>query len=155
MPFDISKYLPGFKSNTAAAEGNISQLLGGTPSTANARNKAAYFGATSGLPNSGVSDAIGFDLYGQQAAADKQLGFEDLIKMITSYPGNAFADPGQQIQSDQFQQNFDERRRNSDLARVEAERELSSRNRPKKYGFAMTGNKGYVPGGFQDREWWA
>ena len=151
MAFDISRYLPGFKGNTAAAEQNIGQQLTGTPSTAPARQKAAYFGATSGMPNSGVSDAIGYSLYGQDAERQKQSGFDNLIKLITSYSGNAFADPGQQIQADQNQRDFDENRRRTDLARQDAQNKLNAAGKPKM-------KAGYIQGPSTPRglssDWW-
>lgn len=156
MPFDISRYLPGFKNNTASAEANIGQQLTGMPSTAPSRAKAAYFGATSGLPNSGVSDALGYDLYGQDAERQKQSGFDNLIKMITSYSGNAFADPSQQFQQDEYQQNFNENRRQSDLARQDAQNSLlASRRSTQPNGiYRMPGRAGGIPGG-ENLPWWS
>lgn len=131
MAFDISKYLPGYKSNLASAEGNISQLLSGQPSTGPARSKAAYFGATSGMPNSGVSNALGYDLYKQDAAKNQEVGFDQLMKLITGTPGNAFADPSQQFQQDRYQQDFNEQRRLQEQARQDAQNKLTAASRPK------------------------
>ncbi len=129
--FDISKFLPGFKSNTAAAEGNIGQLLSGQTSPANARNKAAYFGATSGMPNSGVSDFVGYDLFGKEAAANQQQGFQNFLDLIAGTSGKAFADPSQQFEQDRYQQEFQDRRRREDLARADAEAALQAARRPR------------------------
>jgi len=131
MAFDISRFLPGFKGNLASAEGNIGQLLSGQPSTGPARSKAAYFGATSGMPNSGVSNALGYDLYQQDAAKNQEVGFDQLMKLITSTPGNAFADPSQQFEQDRYSQEFNDRRRREELARQEAAAAQSRLNRPK------------------------
>jgi len=152
---DYSKYIPGFNNLTSSASTNIGQQLTGMPSTGPARQKAAYFGATSGMPNSGVSSALGYDLYGQDAERQKQQGFDNLIQMLTGYSGTVAPTTGQAIQSDQFDAEFNDRRRREDLARRDNEEQMIERNRPRKFGFSMTGNRGYVPGGFQNREWWA
>jgi len=156
MAFDISKYLPGFKGNTAAAEQNIGQQLSGMPSTAPARAKAAYFGATSGLPNSGVSNAVGYDLYGEDAAREKQSGFDNLLKLITGYSGNAFTTPGQEMQGDQFNRDLANRNQQAAIGRGMDWYDKEQKNKPRlRSGFKMIGNRGPVPGGFTDREWWA
>lgn len=152
---DFQKYIPGFNGLTSAASGNIGAQLSGLPSTGRAKTKAAYFGATSGMPNSGVSNALGYSLYGQEAEQQQQQGFENLIAMLTGYSGTVAPTTGQQLQSSISDRDFQDNRRREDLGRQDAEYAQSRLNRPKRYGFKMAGNRGPVPGGFQDREWWA
>lgn len=111
---DFGKYIPGFSGLTSAASGNIGAQLSGLPSTGRARTKAAYFGATSGMPNSGVSNAFGMDLYGQEAEQQKQQGFENLLKMLTGYSGTVAPTVGQQIQDTQFGADLDFRKIQAD-----------------------------------------
>ncbi len=150
--FDINKFLPGFGKNTAVASQNIGQQLNGMPSTAPARAKAAYFGATSGMPNSGVSNFAGYDLYGQDAEKQKQMGLDNLLKMLTSYSGNAFATPGQDIQSGQFDQELAFKKSESDAANELAQEELAMR------GKSQRPRSGYIQGPsvpqLGNADWW-
>lgn len=150
--FDINKYLQGFNSNTAAASGNIGQQLTGMPSTAPARSKAAYFGATSGMPNSGLSNFVGYDLYGQQAEQQKQMGLDNLLKMLTGYSGNAFATPGQNIQSGQFDQELAFKERESKAANDLAQQELAMRSKSQRPRSGYIQGPSVPEGGNAD--WW-
>jgi hypothetical protein len=107
------------------------------------------------MPNSGVSNALGYDLYGQQAEQQKQQGLENLIAMLTGYSGTVAPTTGEALQSSRFDRDFQEDRRLSDLARQDAQTALAEAKRPKKYGMKMIGQRGPVPGGFTNTEWWA
>jgi len=154
-PNFLEQYIPGLTANTGAASANIGQQLTGLPSTGQAKRKAAYFGATSGMPNSGVSNALGYDLYGEQADQYQQQGFDNLLKMLTSYSGTAAPTTAQVQQEQQWNQDREDRRISDFRDRAAQEEASMSANRPRKYAFTMTGNRSPVPGGFQNREWWA
>jgi len=130
-PTFYDQFIPGLSQNTATASGNVGQLLKGAPSTANARNKSAYFGVNSGMPGSGLSNAYGYDLYGQEAEANKQRGFEDLLKMITSYSGTIAPTTGQLQQQSQFDQELAFKKQQSQLDRNAAQERLNASRRPR------------------------
>lgn len=154
QPNFMEKFIPGITGNTATASGNVGQLLSGMPSTSNARKKAAYFGAASGMPGSGVANAFGYDLYNQEAEANKQRGFDNLLKMLTSYSGTVAPTTGQQIQASQFDQDLAFRKQQAGAERATQQRRLDEASKPKKYGRYQVG-PGPVPGGFTEKEWWA
>ena len=149
----LESSIPGFNGLSSSASGLINDLINGNPSTAPARSKAAFFGVNSGMPNSGLSNAFGYDLYKQEGEARKQRGFDDLLKMLTGYSGTVAPTAGQQIEDSQFNANLIQRQKESqDATNLARERIDAAQPRPKKYGFTSSG--GYVPGGFKNREWW-
>lgn len=108
----INNAIPGFDNLTSSATGIIQNLLGGVASPDIARAQNANFGAESGLaPDSPFLANRGFDLYGQQAETRKQSGIDNLLKLLAGYSGTVVPTTGQQIQSGQFQQEFNERQR--------------------------------------------
>lgn len=161
QPNFLEQYIPGITSNTATASGNIGTQLSGLPSTSNARRKAAYFGATSGMPNSGVSNALGYDLYGQEAEAQKQQGFDNLLKMLTSYSGTAAPTTGQVLQDQQITTERNDRERDRAFARDSAQRQLdeaaAEKNAKKRFFKEATNYRGGATGGGlanYSRAWW-
>jgi len=120
--------VPGISANTNTASQNVGSMLNGLPSAGPARTKAAYFGATSGLPNSGVSSALGYDLYNQDAQRYQQQGFDDLMKMLTTYSGPA-------LQDKQFNTNmaFQSSQANAANRRADAELAMKQQDQEAKY----------------------
>lgn len=112
----VNSAIPGMPGLTKSASGYIGSLLGGMPGTSLARRQNAYFGAGSGVPGSDFVRNRGLDLYGQQAAANKQQGLQGLLQMLGSYaaPQQAAAsleeqgrqyDVGSGLQREQLGQN--------------------------------------------------
>lgn len=152
---NLDQYIPGFSGNAAAAGQNIGAQLTGLPSTGPARTKAAYFGATSGMPNSGVSNALGYDLYRQAADQYQQQGLDNFLKMLTGFSGTVAPTTGEAIQSSQFDTTFNDNRRKEDLARQDAEYAMANtrRRRPASGIYRLPGQLGPVPGG-SNLPWW-
>jgi hypothetical protein len=121
----INNAIPNFSNLTQNASGIVGNLMGGMPSTAPTRRKAAYFGVGSGMPNSGVSNALGYDLYGQEAAANKQQGFDNFLKLIQGFSGTVSPTTGEQMQQSQFDQDLAFREREADAARELARERLN------------------------------
>lgn len=105
----IETAIPGFAGLTNSATGIIRQLMSGLPSAAPTQRANAYFGANSGMPGSDFVRNRGFDLYGEKAEQYKQRGFQDLLALLQGYSGTVAPTTGEQIGSDEFQQNFNYR----------------------------------------------
>jgi hypothetical protein len=140
----INNAIPNFSRLNQNASGIIENLMGGMPSTGPARNKGAYFGATSGMPNSGVSNALGYDLYRQDSDEYQQRGLDNFLKLIQGYSGTVMPTTGQQNQASQYQEDFNEQRRQFDLSRQDAQARLAAANRPRIPGgtYRITGAGG-------------
>ena len=98
----INGGLPNFGGMGNAAAGNIMGQITGMPSPSIARRANSYFGVGSGMPNSDFVRNRGFDLYGQQAQAAQQQGFDNFLKLLQGYSGTLMPTVGQSIQSQQF-----------------------------------------------------
>ncbi len=143
---DFNKYIPGFSGLTSAASGNIGAQLGGLPSAGPAKTKAAYFGATSGMPNSGVSNALGYDLFQEDANKYQQQGMDNLIAMLTGYSGTVAPTTGQAQTSAEFDINRSDRLQREERARQEAAAAQSQLNRPRQGSglYRTAGNPTYA-----------
>lgn len=111
----IDSLLPGMSGLTNSATGDIQSLLSGLPSPSGARTTNAYWGAGAGTPAGGAAGAgdinsfigaRGTDLYGAEAAANRQTGIQDLLQTIGTYSSPALQAQGQANQVSQFGQNL-------------------------------------------------
>jgi hypothetical protein len=111
----LNSLLPGFNNLTTSATGDIQSLLSGLPSPSQARTTNAYWGAGAGTPAGGAGTtgdinsfigARGTDLYGAEAAANRQTGLQDLLQTIGTYSSPALQAQGQANQVNQFGQNL-------------------------------------------------
>jgi len=145
----INNAIPNFGGLSQNASGIVGNMMGGLPSSGPAKTKAAYFGATSGMPNSGVSNALGYDLYREDADKYQQQGFDNFLNLIQGYSGTIMPTTGQQIQNNQYQQDFTDRRRQEELARQDAENARLTAARPRQPNgiYRIPGQIGAVPGG--------
>lgn len=110
----IENAIPGFGGMTTGASGIVNQLMQGMPSAAPTQRANAYFGAQSGMPGSDFVRNRGFDLYGQEAEASKQRGFDNFLKMIGAYSGTVAPTAGQSLQA--FESAADRQSRNAQAA---------------------------------------
>lgn len=115
--------IPNFNALSSGAGNLIQSLMGGMPSASPARKANAYFGVGSGMPNSDFVRNRGFDLYGQQADAYQQQGFDNFLKLLQGYSGTVMPTAGQQIQNQQFNADMDFRNR-----QAAADEEVNRRN---------------------------
>lgn len=97
----IENAIPGFGGMTTGASGIVNSLMQGMPSAAPTQRANAYFGVGSGMPGSDFVRNRGFDLYGQEAEAHKQRGFDNFLKMIGAYSGTVAPNTGQSLQASQ------------------------------------------------------
>lgn len=97
----VDNAIPGFGGMSTGASGIVNQLMQGMPSAAPTQRANAYFGAQSGMPGSDFVRNRGFDLYGQEAEASKQRGFDNFLKMIGAYSGTVMPTAGQSLQAQQ------------------------------------------------------
>ena len=138
----IEESIPGFSGLSSSASSLINNLLSGTASTANAKQGAATFGVNSGMPGSGLSNAFGYDLYKRDAAEQKQRGFDDLLKMLTSYSGTVAPTAGETIGEEQSSMEQGFRERESAAAASLAQQQLRAKqtelNKPK-WGVVTSG----------------
>jgi hypothetical protein len=107
----INNAIPNFSGLSQNASGIVGNLMGGLPSSGPAKSRAAAFGVSSGMPNSGLSNAFGYDLYNQDADQYQQRGFDNFLKLIQGYSGTVSPTTGQQLQDSQFRSDLDFRNR--------------------------------------------
>lgn len=101
----FSSAIPGFSDLSSVASNNIKQLLAGIPSTDESRLNNAWYGAGSGLDvTSPFLINRGRGLYGAEAAANKQSGIDNFLKMLQGFSGTVVPTTGQEIQNAQFGQ---------------------------------------------------
>jgi hypothetical protein len=96
-----------------------------------------------------VSNALGYDLYNQEASDYRQGGFDNFLKLLQAGSGSLFPTTGQQIQSDRFNadQRFQEQQAQRDYEQ-QANVANMARRRPSINGlFRIPGQMGGVPGG--------
>jgi hypothetical protein len=78
----------------------------------------------------GNSDFVrnrGFDLYGKEAEANKQRGFDDFLKLLSGYSGTVMPTAGQQQQGSQFDRNLQFQRENAQ-AQIDLEQQGLDQN---------------------------
>lgn len=97
----VENAIPGFGGMSTGASNIVNQLIQGMPSAAPTQRANAYFGTQSGMPGSDFVRNRGFDLYGQEAEASKQRGFDNFLKMIGAFSGTVAPTTGQSLQSSQ------------------------------------------------------
>jgi hypothetical protein len=139
----IDNAIPGFGGMSTGASNIVNQLIQGMPSAAPTQRANAYFGAASGMPGSDFVRNRGFDLYGQEAEASKQRGFDNFLKMIGAFSGTVAPTTGQSLQASQAAADLASRNRQAD-AQLGLERDQmawnQSRLSPKTQGtFRMAG----------------
>lgn len=105
-PSSLQQTIPGLSTATNQASSNILNLLGGLPSTSQARTTNAYWGVGAGQPaTGGIGTFIGnrgTDLYGQQAQQNNQTGLSNLLSLIGGYSGTVSPTAPQLLQNQQF-----------------------------------------------------
>lgn len=111
----VNKALPGFNSLSSSATGIVGNLMSGLPSAGATQRANAYFGAGSGMGNSDFVRNRGFDLYGKEAEASKQRGFDDFLKLLSGYSGTVMPTVAQQQRSGEFAQDLQQRQNESNL----------------------------------------
>jgi len=102
----VNQAIPGYSGLTKTGSSIVGNLMGGLPSAGPTQRANAYFGAGSGMPGSDFIRNRGFDLYGQQAEAYKQRGFDDFLKLLSGTIGTVTPNAGQQQQQGQFDANL-------------------------------------------------
>ena len=107
-PNFLSQYIPNYDELVGKAGSNINDLLSGNLSPAIARNSAASFGVSSGMPGSGLADRYGYDLYNQQAQQRQQAGLSDLNSLIGSISTPTLSSEAQNLQNQQFYSNLNQ-----------------------------------------------
>jgi hypothetical protein len=141
--------IPGFGGLTTGASNIVGNLMGGLPSAAPTQRANAYFGVGSGIPGSDFVRNRGFDLYGEQAEAYKQRGFDNFLKMLQGYSGTVAPTTGQSIQDQQFQADLAFRNKQADAQNALEQRQLNLRKKPSGFQRWMSGvGANTVPGGF-------
>lgn len=119
----VNKAIPGYGALSGGASGIVGNLISGMPSASTSQRSNAYFGAGSGMGGSDFVRNRGFDLYGQQAEASKQRGFDDFFKLLSGYSGTVMPTTGQQQSGSEFDRNLQFQRENAqsqvDLAQQE------------------------------------
>lgn len=98
----LGNFVPGMQGLTSGASNVISNLLQGQPSPNMARRANAYFGASSGMPNSDFVRNRGFDLYNQESDQRQQRGVQDFLSLLSGFTPLT----GQQNESNRFNQNL-------------------------------------------------
>lgn len=99
--------IPNFANLTGSASANIQDLLAGSASPNEARLDNAWYGAGTGLDTTSPFLANrGRALYGQRDQQRKQSGIDNFLKMLQSFSGTVVPTAGQELQNNQFQQNF-------------------------------------------------
>lgn len=103
--------IPGLANIKGNASNIVQSLTGGLPSAGPTQTANAYFGVTSGMPNSDFVRNRGYDLYGQKAEAYKQRGLDDFLKLLSTYSGTLMPTTGQNIETQQYNRDLDLKRR--------------------------------------------
>lgn len=117
MP-NYNSAIPNFANLTGSASANIQDLLAGSSSPDQARLDNAWYGAGTGLDStSPFLSNRGRALYGQQDQQRKQSGIDNFLKMLQSFSGTVVPTAGEELQNNQFQQNFGYRQQQDLLAR--------------------------------------
>jgi hypothetical protein len=110
----LTSAIPGFDNLAGGASSLVQNLLSGLPSAAPAQRQAAYFGVNSGMPGSDFARNRGYDLYGEQAEAFQQRGFDDFLKLLQGYSGTVAPTAGQTLQQRQANAEMISRQRQAD-----------------------------------------
>lgn len=149
--------IPGFNGLTQSATDIIKNLMSGQPSSSPTKRANAYFGANSGMPGSDFVRNRGFDLYGEKSDQYQQRGFQDLLALLSGYSGTVMPTTGQQLQSDQFQQELGFKREESALDRAMRDRTLMEKSRPatpNRTYWSRSASGAGIPVGWKDSSGW-
>ena len=81
----------------------------------------------------GNSDFVrnrGFDLYGKEAEASKQRGFDDFLKLLSGYSGTVMPTVAQQQRSGEFAQDLQQRQNEANLGVQQWNANYNKQNEP-------------------------
>lgn len=136
----VASAVPGVAGLSQSASQITKDLLGGLPATSTSRRAAAYFGNQSGVPGSQYAINRGYDIYGQQAQANKQQGIQNLLQLMAGLTAPALQERQQQIAQDQFAAS-----QAQNAAQFSADYRLRKMQADKLYGPKFRGVLGIAP----------
>lgn len=160
----LTNSIPGFGGLNNQASQLIKELMSGTLSTGvknsiyDAGAERATLGGMPGSTGMGGSLFANNDLrnIGRTADDQQQRGFQDLLSLIGNYSGTVAPTPGQEIQQQQFNKEFNQRRADNAYNRYASEQQSQPKIPAKKLFkyFGPSVGSGGLSSSTSYREFW-